>query len=173
MSYTYEYPRPAVTVDAVLFALENEKLHVLLIQRKKDPFQGKWAFPGGFMDMDETPEEAVKRELAEETGIEGEEFIQLGAFGGLNRDPRHRTISIAYISVLKGKLPEVKGADDAADARWFRVKELSEPLAFDHDLIFEQAKEKLKVHLRLAKEGSAEAFGLNEAEKHLVMNQIE
>ena len=172
MSYTYEYPRPAVTVDATVFALKDNILHVLLIQRKKDPYSGSWAFPGGFLDMDETPEEAVKRELEEETGIKGAVFVQLGAYGGLDRDPRHRTISIVYLSLIRGELPGVKGADDAADARWFPVREFSGSLAFDHDLIFRDSKEKLKTHLELAVPGSADAFALTKAEIELVKGQL-
>lgn len=172
MPYTYEYPRPAVTVDAIVYALKDEKLYVLLIQRKKDPYEGQWAFPGGFLEIDETPEVGVKRELAEETGIEGEEFIQLGAFGGLNRDPRHRTISIAYISLLNGVLPDVKGTDDAADAQWFEVKDFSQALAFDHDLIFDQSKDELKKYFALAGLGFENVYGLNEAEMKKVLSQL-
>lgn len=164
MSYTYEYPRPAVTVDAIVYALQEGKLYVLLIQRKKDPFAGLWAFPGGFMDMDEPPEVAVKRELAEETGIEGEEFIQLGAYGAVDRDPRHRTVSIAYITLINGELPEVNGADDAANARWFDLQELPEALAFDHDIILDQSKAELKKYFELSARGYNNAFGLPESE---------
>lgn len=164
MSHTYEYPRPAVTVDAILYALQDDRLYVLLIRRKNDPFAGKWAFPGGFMDMDEAPEAAVKRELAEETGIEAEDFIQLGAFGAPDRDPRHRTISIAYIGLIKGKLPDVKGADDAADARWFEVNDIPEALAFDHEVILEESKAGLKKYFILSGLKFNNGFGLSDSE---------
>lgn len=172
MTYTYNYPRPAVTVDAVLYNLEEGKLYVLLIKRQQDPYANFWALPGGFMDMDETPEIAVGRELKEETGIEATGFVQIGAFGALDRDPRHRTISIAYFSLLKGPLPEVKGADDAADAHWFSLEELPDELAFDHDNIISRSKEKLEIQLKMAEADSPEAFGLTEQEIQLVLNQI-
>ena len=173
MSYTYEYPRPAVTVDAVLYGWKEGKLYLLLIQRKKDPFQGKWAFPGGFMDIDETPEAAVRRELSEETGIQVEDgFVQLGAFGALHRDPRHRTVSIAYTNLLKGELPKVKGADDAADACWFSMDSLPSSFAFDHDHILSSSGEKLAVQLKMARAGSPKAFGLSAEEIRQVLEKL-
>lgn len=122
--------------------------------------------------MDEPPEVAVKRELAEETGIEGEEFIQLGAFGAVDRDPRHRTISIAYMSIIKGKLPEVKGTDDAADARWFEITSLTEALAFDHDVILEHSKAELKKYFALTRQGFNDGFGLDESEMEKVLSLL-
>lgn len=172
MAFTYDYPRPAVTVDAVVYALEDGQLSVLLIRRKQDPYKGSWAFPGGFMDINEVPEEAVKRELLEETGVQADHFIQIGAFAGLNRDPRHRTVSIGYISLLKGELPEVKGNDDADDARWFLLHEIPEPLAFDHQEMLVQANWKMEVQLRIAAAESDEAFGLNEEAIGQVLDQI-
>lgn len=172
MSYTYKYPRPAVTVDAVLYNLEGEQLFILLIKRKQDPYGNHWALPGGFMDIDETPETAVERELKEETGLETSGFVQIGAFGALDRDPRHRTISIAFLSLLKGQLPEVKGADDAVEAQWFKVKELPDALAFDHEHVINSSKIKLEKQLKMSKPGSLEAFKLAEREIQLVLDQI-
>ncbi|WP_040664410.1 NUDIX domain-containing protein [Nafulsella turpanensis] len=172
MAYTYDYPRPAVTVDAVVYALADEQLHVLLIRRKQDPFKGSWAFPGGFMDINEVPEEAVKRELLEETGVQANHFVQIGAFAGLHRDPRHRTVSIGYISLLQGQLPVVAGGDDAAEARWFALDKLPEPMAFDHHEMLQQANRRLEVQLRMAAAESESAFGLNEAAIGQVLNQI-
>lgn len=172
MAYTYKFPRPAVTVDAVVYHLKASQLYVLLIKREKEPFAGKWALPGGFMDMDETPEQAVKRELEEETGLGLEKFVQIGAFGALGRDPRHRTISIAYLSLLKGDQQKVEGADDAADARWFPMNKLPEKLAFDHDHIIAQSLIQLNMQLCTAVPATEEAFELNEEEVREVFQQI-
>lgn len=138
--YTYAYPRPAVTVDAVVFRKVSENIEVLLIQRGHHPFQGMWACPGGFIDMQETPEDAAIRELEEETGLNNVELFQFHTYGAINRDPRHRTIAIAYAGFLSNNLFEVKGGDDAAEARWFHIKQLPE-LAFDHDQIVADAIE--------------------------------
>lgn len=172
MSYTYDYPRPAVTVDAVVYNLREESLFVLLVKRKHDPFQGQWALPGGFMDVDETPEESVHRELEEETGIRTEGFFQVGAFGALGRDPRHRTISIAYLSIFTGELPEVKGGDDADDAQWFPITELPEEIAFDHLDILAKAHRRLDTQLRIAEAGSEKAFGLSEEQIQNVLEEL-
>ncbi|EMR02539.1 NUDIX domain-containing protein [Cesiribacter andamanensis] len=161
---TYDYPRPAVTVDALVFWLQPQDLQVLLIKRKNDPFKGCWSLPGGFMDMDETPEEAVVRELAEETGLAVEYVVQIGAFGAVERDPRHRTLSIAYLSVLTDEPGEVKGADDATEACWFSLHDLPLRLAFDHKDILQQAKVFADMYFRTAVAGSDEAFQLSQSE---------
>lgn len=135
--YCYEYPRPAVTVDVVLFCREGERLQVLLIKRARDPFKGAWAFPGGFVDENEKLEAAAARELKEETGIAGVRLKQLGAFGDPGRDPRSHTISIVFIGLLDGRV-EATGADDAEDARWHSARR-PPPLAFDHQKILRQA----------------------------------
>lgn len=131
--YTYAYPRPALTVDALVISGYPEYPLVLLIKREKEPFAGKWALPGGFADMDETLEEACRRELQEETGLVLPAMIQFRVYDALDRDPRHRTISVAFYSFIDG-IPEVLGGDDAAEARWFSIRQLPE-LAFDHDVI--------------------------------------
>lgn len=138
--FTYPYPRPAVTVDALVFRILRNETEVLLIKRGNPPFEGLWAAPGGFMDMDETPEVAVERELAEETGIAGVAFFQYHTYGAVNRDPRHRTISIAYAGLLPDRAQVAVGGDDAAEAGWFPISQLP-PLAFDHHQIVTDAVE--------------------------------
>ena len=145
MAYTYEYPRPAVTADCVVIAKENEP-KVLLIQRGNEPFKGYWAFPGGFMNMDETTEQCAVRELEEETGLKVTEIKQIGAFSKVNRDPRGRTITVAYLAIID-KVENVKGLDDAAKAQWFPISALPK-LAFDHEEIMADAK---KLYLSLAR----------------------
>ena len=137
MSYTYKYPRPAVTADCVVITKENEP-KVLLIQRGNEPFKGPWAFPGGFMNMDETTEQCAVRELEEETGLKISEIKQIGAYSKVDRDPRGRTVTVAYLAIID-KPEAVKGLDDAAKAQWFPISNLPE-LAFDHEEIMKDAK---------------------------------
>lgn len=127
----------AVTVDAVVLNNQNNKPKVLLIKRKNDPFKNKWAIPGGFLEKDENLEYGAKRELEEETGLKIDTLIQLKTYGGVDRDPRGRTISIAFIAITQQQ--EVKAADDAVEAKWFNLHELPS-LAFDHSEILEDAK---------------------------------
>ncbi|MCU4157595.1 NUDIX hydrolase [Carboxylicivirga sp. A043] len=141
MSYTYEYPRPAVTTDVILIAIKPHP-QVLFIKRGKEPYKGCWALPGGFVDMDEDLPAAAMRELEEETGIKDVIITQFKTYGSVNRDPRHRTISVVYTSIIEAPIKAV-GMDDAADAEWFSVDELP-PLAFDHQLIMEEALHLLK-----------------------------
>jgi len=134
-TYCYEYPRPAVTVDLVLFGVEGDKLNVLLVKRKHDPFAGHWAFPGGFLEIDEPLETAVRRELREETGLDFPgPLAPIGVFADPHRDPRGRTISVAYAAVIRPPLPHVDGADDAEEAAWLPIMSAM-PLAFDHEQI--------------------------------------
>lgn len=140
--YTYQYPHPAVTTDCVIFGYDiREGLSVLLVERGVEPFKGCWAFPGGFLKMDEDAETGARRELMEETGFEAVSIFQFGTFSEVNRDPRERVITIAYMALVQKD--SVKGGDDASDARWFPVKEVP-PLAFDHDRILRIALERLK-----------------------------
>ena len=136
MTFTYEYPRPAVTADCVVIAKENES-EVLLIQRGNEPFKGCWAFPGGFMNMDETTEQCAVRELEEETGLKVTEIKQIGAYSKVDRDPRGRTITVAYLAIID-KVENVEGLDDAAKAQWFPISNLPK-LAFDHEEIMRDA----------------------------------
>ena len=137
MEYTYKYPRPAVTADCVVMTKE-EVPKVLLIQRGADPFKGAWAFPGGFMNMDETTEQCAIRELEEETGLKVTKVHQIGAYSKVDRDPRGRTITVAYLAIIDTP-KDVKGQDDAAKAKWFPITDLPK-LAFDHYDIMKDAK---------------------------------
>lgn len=139
MSYTYEYPRPAVTADVVAFAAADAGPRILLIRRAREPYAGKWALPGGFIEIDEELEAAARRELAEETGLEVGALAEVGTFGRVRRDPRGRTISVAWAAVFVGAPPATHAADDAAEARWHALRKLP-PLAFDHREIVARAK---------------------------------
>ena len=136
MEYTYKYPRPAVTADCVVMTKESVP-QVLLIERGADPYKGSWAFPGGFMNMDETTEQCAIRELGEETGLQVSELHQIGAYSKVDRDPRGRTITVAYLAIVDAPV-HVTGQDDAAKAQWFPINALP-PLAFDHDEIMRDA----------------------------------
>ena len=141
MSYCYDYPRPAVTADIIILKRIDDQQYVLLIERKHPPFEGMWALPGGFLEMDETLEEAALRELQEETGITGIELIQFHTFSKVNRDPRHRTITTVFIGYTDYKTTTPMAGDDAAKAEWFSLDKLP-PLAFDHGIVMEMMKEK-------------------------------
>ena len=141
MPYTYEYPRPSVATDCVVFGFDGRDLKVLLIERGLEPYKGMWAFPGGFLRMDESAEQGATRELMEETGLQLSYLKQLKAFTGVNRDPRGRVISIAFYALVRSA--EVCGGDDAAQAKWFSINEIPQ-LAFDHDYIFREAMNRLK-----------------------------
>jgi 8-oxo-dGTP diphosphatase len=142
MSFTYQYARPALAVDCVVFGLD-EDLQVLLIQRDLPPFEGRWALPGGFVRLDETLDDAARRELAEETGITRVYLEQLYTFGDLERDPRERVVSVAYYALVKLSDHRVKAATDAREAAWFSVVDLPR-LAFDHDKVLHAALARLK-----------------------------
>lgn len=131
--YTYAYPRPMVTVDAVVFAGDTAAPQVALIRRKNEPFAGCWALPGGFVDMEEPLETAAARELAEETGLRDVPLKQFFTFGDVGRDPRGRNIAVAYLGRLPAPVP-MRAGDDAGEAAWFSVQALPR-LAFDHDRI--------------------------------------
>ncbi len=143
-SYTYKYPHPAVAADCVVFAFDGESLRVLLIQRGLEPYKGMWAFPGGFMNIDETAEEAARRELEEETGLTGCKLTQFHTFTDVHRDARERVLSVAHYGVTR--IADVQGGDDAARAQWFALDELP-PLAFDHDQMLQLAIDALKIRI--------------------------
>lgn len=121
MPFTYEYPRLMITVDAVVFRINGDKPEVLLIRRKHDPFAGMWALPGGYVDMNETVEEAIVRELEEETGLKTNNLRQLYTFSAIGRDPRGRTVSVTFFGLTDMNNSTVKGGDDASDAQWFSL----------------------------------------------------
>jgi 8-oxo-dGTP diphosphatase len=147
MSFTYKHPHPAITVDGVVFGFDETDLKLLLIRRKIEPCKGEWALPGGFVRMREGLEEAVKRELREETGIAELYLEQLYTFGEPDRDPRERVISVAYYALLKLSEHQVSAAADALEVAWFPVIELPK-LAFDHERIVELGLKRLKAKVR-------------------------
>lgn len=147
MSYAYEYPRAALTVDCVVFGLDEEDLKVLLIQRDLPPFEGHWALPGGFVRVDETLEDAALRELREETGLEEVYLEQLCTIGDINRDPRERVVTVAYYALVKLSDHRVQAATDARQAAWFAIDDLPH-LAFDHDKILAMAHQRLRGKVR-------------------------
>ena len=139
--YCYKYPHPAVTADCMVFNQEGDKILVLLIKRKNDPYKDCWAFPGGFINIDESAEDTAIRELKEETGLIVSKVEQLKAYSNPDRDPRERVITIAFIA--ESTIMDVKGGDDAKEARWFEISNLPS-LAFDHEIILKDALERIK-----------------------------
>jgi 8-oxo-dGTP diphosphatase len=166
--YTYNYPRPAVTVDVVGFTLREDRLQVLLIQRMEEPFEEMWALPGGYIKMHEGLEEAAARELQEETGVEEAYLEQLYTYGHPERDPRGRVITIAYFALLPAGAPvRQEGGSDARQARWFPVDELP-LLAFDHAEIIQYALVRLRYKLEYTAVGFEllpEEFTLSEIQR--------
>jgi 8-oxo-dGTP diphosphatase len=166
--YTYNHPRPAVTVDVVCFTLREDRLQVLLIQRMEEPFQEKWALPGGYIEMDEALEDAAARELQEETGVEEAYLEQLYTYGHPERDPRGRVITVAYFALLPAGAPvRPEGGSDAVQARWFPADELP-PLAFDHAEIIQYALVRLRYKLEYTAVGFEllpEEFTLSEIQR--------
>ena len=141
LPYKYQYPHPAVAADCLVFGYDGNSLKILLIRRKNDPYKGYWAVPGGFSNMDETIDETAKRELREETGLEGSDVELYGVFSKPDRDPRERVIGITYLTIIR--LRDAVGGDDAEKAQWFDINDLPE-LAFDHAQSVELAKQHLK-----------------------------
>lgn len=142
MSYSYQYPHPAVTTDIVIFTVKDGELNLLLIQRAEDPFKGCWAMPGGFLQMDEDLDRCAARELEEETGLKNVYLEQLYTFGTVARDPRERVISVAYYALIPSDCVTLKAGSDAAAARWFPLSDLPD-LAFDHADMLGVAQERL------------------------------
>jgi len=147
MPHTYQYPRAALTVDCVVFGFDEGELKVLLIERGLEPFKGKWALPGGFVRVNETLDDAARRELEEEAGLRDVFLEQLCTFGAVDRDPRERVVSVAYYALVKLAAHETKAATDAADARWFPVSKVPK-LAFDHADILTTGLARLKSKVR-------------------------
>jgi len=147
MPHTYEFPRPALTVDCVVFGFDDEALKVLLIERAIDPFKGMWALPGGFVRMDETTDAAALRELEEEAGVSDIYLEQLYTFSEPDRDPRDRVVSVAHYALVKLSDHRVRAATDAAQVGWFPADEPPK-LAFDHATILDVARDRLRSKVR-------------------------
>ena len=166
MPHSYEHPRGALTVDCVVFGLDDDELKVMLIQRALAPFQGKWALPGGFVHLDETLDEAVRRELEEETGLRKVFLEQLYTFGAVDRDPRERVVSVAYYALVKLSEHQVRAATDARAAAWFGTNDLPS-LAFDHADIVQRALERLRAKVRY------EPIGFELLPKKFTLSQLQ
>lgn len=149
-TFTYHYWRLSVSVDNVVFCFDGKNLKVMLVKRRNEPYKDCWAFPGGFLEENETLEEAAKRVLLEETCIVPLSLTQIGSFSALDRDPRERVITTAFFSIVHPKEAEAAIAgDDAAEVSWFNIKELP-TLAFDHAQIFATAFQHLKIHFHFS-----------------------
>jgi 8-oxo-dGTP diphosphatase len=164
--YSYDYPRPALTTDMIVFSYYKNKLLVLLIERKYMPFKGKWAFPGGFVNMDETAEECAYRELKEETGLEIRDLSQLITVSTLGRDPRGRTVSVFFYGFINYESADIQAGDDAEKTRWFPADKLP-ALAFDHGEIIHIALERLKELMQL------KSFGQKLLPKYFPLSDLE
>ncbi len=138
-----DYPKPAVTVDIVIFTIKDNDLKVLLVKRGIEPFKGMWAIPGGFVRINESLEDAARRELREETGVKDVYLEQLYTFGDLGRDPRGRVITVAYFALVNSENLKLKATTDVKEAKWFSVRKLP-PLAFDHEKILKYALKRLR-----------------------------
>ncbi len=147
MPYKYQFARAALTVDIVIFALDEVDLQVMLIERDLEPFEGEWALPGGFVRVDETLDDAARRELQEETGLKNIFLEQLYTFGEIKRDPRERVVTVAYYALVNLMGHDVYASTDARSAAWFSVNDLPK-LAFDHATILETAHQRLRGKVR-------------------------
>jgi len=145
--FSYKHPHPAVAADLAIFTLQESRLHVLLIERAREPFKGSWALPGGFVRIQEDLQAAAARELEEETGVAGAYLEQVGAFGRPGRDPRERVISVAFFAIISSDTIHLQSGGDAAAARWWPVDKLPK-VAFDHLEILEQARHRLRDKVR-------------------------
>ncbi|HEU5011194.1 MAG TPA: NUDIX domain-containing protein [Roseiflexaceae bacterium] len=142
-----KYDRPSVTVDVVIFTLLERELNVLLVQRKRWPYEGYWAIPGGFINMDESLDSAARRELEEETGVRDVYLEQLYTFGNPRRDPRTRVISVAYFALVSSDTQSIRSSDESTEVRWFPIRRLPGQLAFDHEAILASAMDRLRSKL--------------------------
>ena len=164
MPFTYDYSRPAVTVDITIFTVRNDELNVLLIKRAEKPFQGEWALPGGFVTENEGLEAAAERELAEETGVSDVYLEQLFTFGAPGRDPRGHVITVAYSALIPSDNLNLQASTDAEGVAWFGIDKLPD-LAFDHDEILEMSLDRLVAKLEystIAFQLMPESFTLTE-----------
>jgi 8-oxo-dGTP diphosphatase len=145
--YVYDWPRPMVTVDAAVFAVTEAGIKLLLINRKHEPYKGQWAIPGGFVGIDEELDDAVARELNEETGLTAVPLEQMHTFGKVGRDPRGRQITVCYMGIITDGTDRIKAGDDAQKAQWFDINALPPNMAFDHDEVANFAINHLKAKL--------------------------
>lgn len=169
LRYSYPYPRPGITVDAMLFQWSGNVLQLLLIKRGDEPFKGSWAFPGGFVDENETVEQAMERELREETGLIFTGMEQVYTASAPGRDPRGWTVSVVFLGCAGDEMPALQAGDDAAEADWHALDDLPS-LAFDHDVIVEKVKELIRIHIltgRFISECLPLDFSLDEADRLL------
>ena len=166
MPYTYEYPRAALTVDCVVFGLDEGDLKILLIQRDLEPFEGQWALPGGFVHLDETLDDAARRELKEETGVENIYLEQLYTIGTVGRDPRERVVTVAYYALVNLQDHSLHASTDARNAAWFEVEDIPD-LAFDHHEILDLALTRLKGKVRY------EPIGFELLPKKFTLSQLQ
>jgi len=150
--YSYEYERPALTVDVVIYTIQDNELKILLIQRNTDPYKDMWAIPGGFVLKGETLEQAAARELSEETGVKDIYLEQLYSFGDPGRDPRGWVVTVAYFALISSDNLKIEADTDAKDVKWFSVYDLPR-LAFDHDKILKLSLERLRAKLEYANVG--------------------
>ncbi|OQA20146.1 MAG: Bifunctional NMN adenylyltransferase/Nudix hydrolase [bacterium ADurb.Bin363] len=169
------YDGPSVTVDIVIFTILDEDLKVLLIKRKSPPFKDFWAIPGGFVKIQESLEEAAKRELKEETNVSDIYLEQLYTFGATDRDPRMRVITVAYFALVSADKLSIQASSDASDVKWFSTEELP-PLAFDHQKIIDYAITRLKYKLEYTTAGFQllpEEFTLSDLQKvyEIILNK--
>jgi 8-oxo-dGTP diphosphatase len=144
MKYCYDYPRPALAADCLIFGKMDNTWQLLLIERLNDPYKAYWALPGGFIEMDETAEEGAARELFEETGLKNITLEQLHTFSRVDRDPRGRTVTVAVTGFVEIQSVQPKAGDDAARVQWFPLSEVP-ALAFDHDEMLSISLSKLKL----------------------------
>ena len=166
MPFTYEYPRPALTVDCVVFGFDGADLQILLIRRGLEPFHGSWALPGGFVDMEENLDAAARRELMEETHLKNVFLEQLFTFGTPDRDPRGRVVSVAYYALVRPDQHPATGDSDASEAAWHPVEKLP-PLAFDHADILRTALDRLRGKVRY------QPIGFELLPKHFTLTQLQ
>jgi 8-oxo-dGTP diphosphatase len=145
MTYTYDYPHPALAADIALLTARSGRLSILLVRRGNPPFDGCWALPGGFMDIDETLLDCAARELEEETGVTGIKLSPVAVFDGVRRDPRERVVSAVHAGLIRADAARPRGGSDARSAQWFYLSELPE-LAFDHARIIDEVQRWLRCH---------------------------
>lgn len=161
-----KHEKPSVTVDIVIFTIKEKKLKVLLVKRNIEPFKERWAVPGGFVRIEESLEEAAKRELQEETGVRDVYLEQLYTFGDPKRDPRGRVITVSYMALINSDKIELEAKTDVSDVQWFPMEKLP-PVAFDHKKILDYALQRLKWKFEYT------AVGFSLLEREFTISQVQ